>query len=569
MLRSSFFVLSFVLYSVSSLAGDHSCKVWEVIELSFTATESIDNPYGQIPVDGSADHLEVAFRGISGPAEGKVMTLKGFWYEGNAWRVRFAPPVPGVWEYMSYSADEGMDGVTGTIDVRERTALELEENPAGRGFIRVNDKGPRSGRYFEYADGTPFLWIGDTWWNWAKRNIPFSRFKELADDRANKGFTMGQLFVPGNGWGGIATIHEDNFTRIDTDHIKKIDSIVSYANQVGITVWIHAWWTREGMAENIGEEKIMRWWRYLIHRYGAYNVVWVVSGEYNLYNYGGFPLDFWEDVGRMIKEEDPYERAVSTHPTPPGWEGGADAPQWSTAEVLHHADWLDYNQSQTGHGRYRNELTPEIVADSYRRYPPKPVVVTEPWYEFVEGNPRAMDIRLGAWSAFLSGAAGHSYAGGHVWKAHVPESRMGPDAWPMDLGFETNTMDYPGAVSMGVMSRFLQGTEWWRFEPAPGLVSDYPDRYASHIPGEKILAYLRYGGGAKIDLSLFPEGTPLRLTWLDPSNGETRSRTMASPGSTHFISSPTSYPGTLEYRDWVMLLEKADSNAHAGQRQPE
>ncbi len=558
-MQRSLFLLLFTTTFITALSGsDHSCKVWEMVELSFTAEQSSDNPYGLVPVDGSPDLLEVVFTGVSGLAAGSEVKIKGFWYEADRYKVRFTPPAEGVWEYSSRSADRGMDGESGTITATAYSMAELEENPVRRGFISVADKGPRSGRYFEYADGTPFLWIGDTWWNWAKRNIPFSRFKELADDRAEKGFTVGQLFVPGNGWGAVATIHEDNYTRIDTDHIKKIDSIISYANQVGITVWIHAWWTREGMAENIGEEKIMRWWRYLIHRYGAYNVIWVVAGEYNLYNYGGFPLAFWDNTGRMIKEEDPYVRAVSTHPTPPGWEGGTGAPQWSTAEVLHQADWLDYNQSQTGHGRYRNELTSAIVADSYGRFPPKPVVVTEPWYEFVEGNPRAMDIRLGAWSAFLSGAAGHSYAGGHVWKAHVPESRMGPDAWPMDLSFETNTLDYPGAVSMGVMSKFLQDTEWWRFEPAPCLVSDYPDRFASHIPGEKIMAYLRYGGGAKIDLSLFPEGTQLRLTWLDPSNGETRTRAMTSPGRKVFISSPTSYPGTLEYRDWVMLIEKAE-----------
>ena len=30
-------------------------------------------------------------------------------------------------------------------------------------------------------------------------------------------------------------------------------------------------------------------------------------------------------------------------------------------------------------------------------------MVTEPWYEFVEGNPTAADIRFGGWSAMLSG----------------------------------------------------------------------------------------------------------------------------------------------------------------------
>lgn len=34
-------------------------------------------------------------------------------------------------------------------------------------------------------------------------------------------------------------------------------------------VWIHAWWSRKDMAGNIGAEKVKRWWRYLVHRFGA------------------------------------------------------------------------------------------------------------------------------------------------------------------------------------------------------------------------------------------------------------------------------------------------------------
>ena len=158
------------------------------------------------------------------------------------------------------------------------------------------------------------------------------------------------------------------------------------------------------MRETVGEENMRRWCRYLVHRLGAYNVIWVLAGEYNMWDYGDFGLDFWRDLGRVIDAEDPYERIIGAHPTPPGHRGGADAPQWSTAEILHDQPWVDYNQSQVGHGRWRNEWIPRVVEDAYARKPPKPIVVTEPWYEFVEGNPTAADVRFGAWSAVLSGA---------------------------------------------------------------------------------------------------------------------------------------------------------------------
>jgi hypothetical protein len=89
-------------------------------------------------------------------------------------------------------------------------------------------------------------------------------------------------------------------------------------------------------------------------------------------------------------------------------------------------------------------MIPLVIAADYARQPAKPTVVTEPWYEFIAGNPPAMDIRYGARTALLSGAAGHSYGGDHVWWAHLPESPAGQGSWPLEKSFETNTLDYPG-----------------------------------------------------------------------------------------------------------------------------
>ncbi len=169
------------------------------------------------------------------------------------------------------------------------------------------------------------------------------------------------------------------------DQIRKVEEMIKYANSKGITVWIHAWWSREGINKSIGEDNIIRWWKYVIHRLHAYNVIWVIAGEYNMNNYGGFPLEFWNRLGKIIKDEDPYERISGAHPTPPMWSGGADAPQWSTAETVHSQPWLDYNQSQTGHARWCNELIPWIITNAYNKQPAKPVVVTGPWYQFLKG----------------------------------------------------------------------------------------------------------------------------------------------------------------------------------------
>jgi hypothetical protein len=463
----------------------------EVNTISFTSKTAYENPYAAIPVGNRDDLLKVTFTGTSGEAKGHQLVLTGFWYGGNEWRVNFAAPYPGRWEYSSSSKDRSLNGKKGRVDVRERSQQELDANPAHRGPIRVRQSGENKGHLFEYTDGEPFLWVGDTWWNWTNRRIHFETWQQMVDNRAEKGFNIGQLFVPGNGWGRESSLLDETYSILDTEHAQKVEKMIAYANSKGITVWIHGWWSRPDLDKTIGAEKMKRWWRYLIHRFGAYNVIWVLAGEYNMHNNAGYSLDFWKELGEMVKNEDPYKHIVSLHNTPPFWDGGAEAPQWSTGEVVHDEPWLDYNQCQSGHGKYANEMIPVVVAGEYKRTPAKPIVVTEPWYEFVEGNPTGLDVRLAAWGAILSGAAGHTYGGGHVWLASVPEApSRGGGAWPIEVGAEIRSFDYEGAVSMQHLASFFKNVKWWEMKPSPELVTDSPQPFCLANPGKEYVVYL-------------------------------------------------------------------------------
>ncbi len=527
-------------------------KKWEVHEMEFTARESMDNPYAEVPAYENSHMLYVDFKGVAGEAGGRNIRMTGFWDGGKNWKVRFASPWQGIWEYESHSKDRNMDGITGKLIVDAWTVGKLRENPVRRGFVRVRKEGPGADHYFEYSDGTPFLWVGDTWWNWAQKAIPLYRFRKLVDDRAGKGFTLGQLFVPGNGWSEGSRIHNEDFTRIDLDHLHKIDSMVEYTNSKGIVLWIHGWWCRENMQETVSKEKMRRWSKYLVHRYAAYNVIWCLAGEYNMHNYGGLGLDFWKGLGEMIDAEDPYERIIGAHPTPPGWDGGSDAPQWSTGEVLHSEPWLDYNQSQVGHARYRNELIPDIVSREYKRRPSKPIVVTEPWFEFILGNATASDIRFGAWSAMCSGAAGHSYAGGHVWRAHTPENPSGESSWPLDLNFETNTLDYPGARGMEYLARFFRYIDYVKMKPHPELVLDYHPPFCLADPGEDYVIYVRWGGKLVIDLRDAGHNDKFDYYFYNPRSGSIKHMGQLTGGGTRLVNTPNSFPEKPE--DWVVYI---------------
>ena len=532
-------------------------REWEVFELALKAKNQYENPYAAIPAGKQEGLVQVSFSGTKGAAEGMNLRVFGFWDGGQNWKVRFAPPAAGTWEYKSTSQDSGLNNVKGKLVVKEWQTKAKDENPTRRGFIHVMQEGPQQGHFFKYTDGTPFLWIGDTWWNWTKRDIHFSTYQNMVDDRASKGFNLGQLFVAANGWGKPSSLLDETYSVLDVEHMQKVDRMIAYANSKGITVWVHGWWSREDLDKTAGEEKIKRWWRYLVHRLGAYNVVWVIAGEYNLENYGGLGLPFWKDVGQLIKTEDTYDRIVGAHNTPPNWSGGAEAPQWSTAELLHQEPWLDYNQSQVGHGRMANEMIPDVVSEAYATKPAKPIVVTEPWYEFVEGNPTGRDVRFGAWTAILSGAAGHTYGGGHVWLANVPESPVGGGGpWPLEKGFARSTLDYEGAVSMGHLARFFQKVNWWQMAPHPELVLEYPDKYALAVPGQEYVIYLRWGGTLKVDMQSTSDTDTFEYYWLDPATGATTNIGTLKGGSTPFLSAPGTYPGSLYFHDWVLYIKK-------------
>ena len=120
-----------------------------MVEVSLQAEKPHPDPFGQID-------LEVVFTEPGGGSR----TVPAFWAGGDQWKARYASPVIGVHLYRtqcSDTTDAGLHGVEGQIEVSPYTG----PNALFRhGPIRVDAEG----RHFAHADGTPFFWLGDTWW---------------------------------------------------------------------------------------------------------------------------------------------------------------------------------------------------------------------------------------------------------------------------------------------------------------------------------------------------------------------------------------------------------------------
>ena len=151
----------------------------QVTEWSFTSGKRYRDPFNEVDLD-------VTFEG---PANRRLQ-VPAFWAGENTWRVRFAPPVPGNWTWRSSCTDASnsdLHGKSGTLLAQPTES----QNPLHRhGSVRV----AAGTRHFEHADGTPFFWLGDTWWMGLCRRLSWPEdFQRLAADRVAKGFNVVQI----------------------------------------------------------------------------------------------------------------------------------------------------------------------------------------------------------------------------------------------------------------------------------------------------------------------------------------------------------------------------------------
>ena len=111
--------------------------------------------------------------------------------------------------------------------------------------------------------------------------------------------------------------------------------------------------------------------------------------------------------------------------------------------------------------------------------------------------------------------------------------------------------------TLSYMVKFLKRTSWWKLEPHPELVLEYPGPLCSAIPGEEYVIYLRWGGTARVNLNPSSQREAFEFTWYNPRTGKDHTTGTISGGAIREFSTPMGYPGTAGYRDWVLHLKKS------------
>ncbi|MBN1406754.1 MAG: DUF4038 domain-containing protein [Calditrichaceae bacterium] len=155
--------LTISLLTCNTLIAEESgiiTHTWELQEISLHAEQTYDNYYTDV----------TCWVNLKGPDFSKK--VYGFWDGENTYKVRIVATKPGQWSWTSGSNqpdDKGLNGKTGRFTAIEWTDEEISENPNRRGFVCATP----NGHALQYADGTPFFMVGDTWLAGTTWRMPF------------------------------------------------------------------------------------------------------------------------------------------------------------------------------------------------------------------------------------------------------------------------------------------------------------------------------------------------------------------------------------------------------------
>jgi hypothetical protein len=502
--------------------------------------------------------MEVELNALITGQDGVEIRVPAFWAGGNRWIFRFASAVPGIYAWKlncSDTTNPTLHGIEGKIEVVRYQG----ENPLYRqGPIRVAD----DNRHFEHVDGTPYLWLADTWWKCLGKRMTWEGFKELTADRKEKGFNAVQIVCgpyPDEAmmearWeneGGMPYAKKD-FSVVNPKYFEYADRRIRHLVDAGIVPVIVGGWGRPQGGGNstlnqVGLDGFKRHWRNLVARYGAYPVVWVVGGEAKD-AYGP-----WSLLAHYLKETDPYQRPSCYHA--PGHPRTA----------LKDNSMFDFDMIAIGHdGMETINKTFDLMEASFAATPKRPVLCGEACYEGHMQTNFQYTQRHMFWAFMLSGAAGHTYGAAGIWHAGVEGDAGHTGFKGQEYDFTTwkEGMNYPGAAQVGLGKKLLEKYPWHRFETHAGWVEK--GCFAAGIPGKVRFIYLPrrniYNWSGPTVKNLDPT-VDWHVYYFDPATGRTfdqgtiRASAKANAKTTKPVEFKKDVPSP---QDWVLVFERAE-----------
>jgi hypothetical protein len=550
----------FCLLVLAVSANAQSVALWGRWEETFHASTA-DVPETQFVVE------------LTSPS-GRLFTIAGFWDGGAIWRARFMPVEAGRWHYRTRSvpATDGLDGKSGAFVCRKEAGNNRFLN---HGPVRVST----NGRFFEHADGTPFFWMGDTAWYGAILSSE-ADWNTYLTDRANKRFSVvhfnvvaprngvaadengevsfegaERLEIPPSRYSRLVTkglklvgLDKEKPIRMNPRFYQRLDKRIDAVNSHGFLAAIVLTWglRAEDSGNALPEAEVIRLIDYLVSRYGANHVVWIMTGDSA---YEGANGERWKRIGHAIFGERPHA-PVTTHPMGMHWP-------WQS---FRNEKWLDFIVYQSGHGDDANAMR-WIHSGPPSRYwnepPARPFINLEPPYEghlgYQSRKPHSdyATRRAIYWSLLNAPTAGVTYGAHGVWSWHTAVGEPPTDHPHTGIARTWHeALSFPGSTQMKHLEKFFTSIAWWTLGPDENLILQRPagDDPATHVSaarsenGDLAVFYLPVGGKLKLQKHALKGFSSAE--WFNPRTGQ---RIYIKGLRQEVVEAP-------DQQDWVLLL---------------
>ncbi len=554
-------------------------ETWLKEEMTFIASNPAVDPLNTQTLDVVFTNGHTSF------------TMPGFWDGDNVWRVRFALPSEGTWRYttvFSDTTDAGVHNKEGVINVTKYSGdLDIYKH----GFVKTDS----NARYFTYADGTPFFYLGDTHWTMFYEEFDSagskagsiqtdSHFKYIVDKRVEQGFTVYQSEPI-----GAPFDLSNGLDAADIEGFKKADQYFEYIAQKGL---VHA--NAQFFYADVMNKVIMVNYnqaqyetlldtlsRYWIARFGAYPVMYTLAQEVDNDFYYQREQDGvvdnpnmtssnnpWKYVCSSLYKYDPYKNPISAHQEVstkyPSSNNETSASNSAFRNVTGHTWWA------TQWNAYLNDdFNYTVVKDYWNNSQGKPVISYEALYENLWTN--GFGARAQGWLAFLNGMYGHGYGAIDIWAynssytADITTNKHGVNITPqMKQEVWSTAVEFAASYQMGYMRNFFENYEWWNLIPAfddTSLYSKTAKHFALATVGNDLyIAYIHDGIGNSArtttgTLKKLDSSAQYTYQWFNPTSGEFYGtpQTVNKSGiyGTNFTigSRPTA-------ADWVLVVQK-------------
>jgi hypothetical protein len=433
-----FLIASLFVPSLIAAAGDAPSfaprvEQWGVQELTLRSRRTYNNPFA----DAS---IQARFR-----SQGKDITVDGF-YDGNhTWKVRFMPEASGTWTFTTVSTDPDLDGKSGSfvVDV---------PSPGNHGPVVVHNR-----YHLAYADGTPYLLLGTTLYNWLNRDRELE-IRTLATLSRNPFNKVRFLVFPK--WMVFNHVAPARFPylqtepgkfdldRFDPEFFAHYESRIRDLEALGIEadiILFHPYdkWGFSSMDERHDDA----YFKYVVARFAAFrNIWWTLANEFDVFRH----QKDWRHLGELLAKIDPYGHQRGIHNCCTAFYDNSQS--WITHVIL---------QDLTGQRRTASSRNDSAMALDARKVG-KPVVVDEYGYEGNNGlawsnlGPReAVELHWAITMAGAYGSHGETYVNpGHLLWWSVGGELVG--AAPARLGF---------------LKEIVSEAPYGDMEPAPDLVA--------------------------------------------------------------------------------------------------